>query len=79
MARVSTRSTRPIAPGAAGRISPVTFLQETVSELRKSVWPSREETARLTVVVMALAVAAGFFLGGLDRVFAETFTRFIIQ
>ncbi|PKB80800.1 MAG: preprotein translocase subunit SecE [SAR202 cluster bacterium Io17-Chloro-G9] len=78
MARVSTRSTRPIAPGAAGRISPVTFLQETASELRKSVWPSREETARLSMVVIALAVAAGFFLGGLDRIFAETFTRFIL-
>ena len=78
MARASTRSTRPIAPGAPGRISPVTFLQETASELRKSVWPSREETARLTMVVIVLSVAAGFFLGGLDRIFAETFTRFII-
>ena len=78
MARASTRSTRPIAPGAAGRISPVTFLQETASELQKSVWPSREETARLTMVVIALAVAAGFFLGGLDRVFAEGFSRFLL-
>ncbi len=78
MARVSTRSSRPISPGAAGRVSPVTFLQETVSELRKSVWPSREETARLTMVVIALAVAAGFFLGGLDRIFAETFSRFVL-
>ncbi len=78
MARVSTRSTRPVAPGAAGRISPVTFLQETVSELKKSVWPSRDETARLTVVVMALSVVAAFYLGGLDRVFLETFNRFII-
>ena len=78
MARVSTRSTRPIAPGAAGRISPVTFLQETASELRKSVWPSRDEVARLTVVVIALSVVAGFFLGGLDRGLAETFARFIL-
>ena len=78
MARVSTRSTRPIAPGAGGRISPVAFLQETVSELQKSVWPSREETARLTVVVIALSVAAAFYLGGLDRIFLETFNRFII-
>ena len=78
MARVSTRSSRPIAPGAAGRVSPVAFLQETASELRKSVWPSKEETARLSMVVIALALAAGFFLGGLDRIFAETFTRFIL-
>ena len=52
-----------------GRIGPVTFLRETVSELRKSVWPSREETARLTAIVIVLAVAMGFFLGLLDRIF----------
>ena len=52
MARVTTRGGRPAAAGAAGRISPVAFLHETASELRKSVWPSREETTRLTVIVM---------------------------
>ena len=78
MARVSTRGPRSIAPGSGGQISPVTFLQETVSELRKAVWPSREETTRLTMVVIALAIAAGFFLGGLDRIFAEVFGRFIL-
>ena len=78
MARISTRSTRSIGPGAAGRIGPVTFLQETASELKKSVWPSREETARLTVVVMALSAVAAFYLGGLDRIFLETFNRFIL-
>ena len=78
MARVSSRGSRIVTPGAGARVSPVTFLQETFSELRKSVWPSREETARLTVVVMALAVAAAFFLGGLDRVFAETFTKWVL-
>jgi preprotein translocase SecE subunit len=45
--------------------------------LRKSVWPSREETTRLTAVVIVLAVAVGFFLGGLDRVFSEVLTRFV--
>ena len=78
MARVSARGARTIAPGTPGKISPVSFLQETFSELRKSVWPSREETTRLTVVVIALSIAAGFFLGGLDRFFAETFTRFVL-
>jgi preprotein translocase SecE subunit len=57
----------------------VAFLQETISELQKSVWPSREETARLTMVVIVLAIAAGFFLGGLDRIFSEVFNRFIFQ
>jgi len=79
MARASTRSQRIVAPSGGGSVGPVTFLQETYSELRKSVWPSREETARLTVVVIVLAIAAGFFLGGLDRVFAELFSRVIFR
>jgi preprotein translocase subunit SecE len=52
-----------------GRVGPIGFLRETVSELRKSVWPTKEETARLTAVVIVLSVVMGFFLGLLDRVF----------
>ena len=77
MARASSRSQRIATPSSSGRVGPVTFLRETMSELQKSVWPSREETARLTMVVIVLAIAAGFFLGGLDRIFAEVFARFI--
>lgn len=79
MARASTRSQRIVAPSGGGRVGPVVFLQETYQELRKSIWPSREETARLTLVVIVLAIAAGFFLGGLDRVFAELFSRIIFR
>ncbi len=77
MARVGTqqRNQSPISPRSVGRVSPVLFLQDVISELRKSVWPSKEETARLTAIVIALAVVVGFFLGGLDRVFAELFNR----
>ena len=71
MARTSSRRTPPpISPRSVGRVSPATFMQEVVSELKKSVWPSKEETARLTAVVIVLAVIMGFFLGGLDRLFA---------
>ena len=78
MARASTRrSTPPVAPRAVGRVNPVTFLQETVSELRKAVWPSKEETTRLTVIVIVLAVAVGAFLGGLDRFFDFSFVNVI--
>jgi len=78
MAKVSPRrSPPPVNTRAIGGVNPVAFLQETVSELRKSVWPSREETARLTAVVIVLAVVIGFFLGGLDRLFSEVLTRFV--
>ena len=78
MARVSTRRPQsPMSPGAGGRVNPVTFMQEVISELRKSIWPSREEVARLTGIVIVLATVVGVFLGGLDRGFSELFTRVI--
>jgi preprotein translocase SecE subunit len=73
----TTRSQPPISPRTMGRVNPVTFMQEVISELRKSVWPNKEEVARLTAVVIVLAIAIGFFLGGLDRLFNEAFTRFV--
>ena len=78
MARVTVRNPRPATSRIANRVNPVEFLQETVSELKKSVWPSRDEVARLTVVVMVLSVVAAFFLGGLDQIFKQTFSRFVL-
>lgn len=77
MARIARQGQAPITPGSVGRVGPVRFLQEVMDELRKSVWPSKEETARLTAIVIVLSVVVGFFLGGLDRVFAELFNRLI--
>jgi len=52
------------------------FVQSSRAELRKVVWPSRQETANLTVVVLVVAIAVGIFLGaidfGLNRVVEET-------
>ena len=79
MARASAGRPAPISPRSVGRVGPVGFLRETISELRKSVWPTKEETARLTVIVLVLAIAMGFFLGLLDRFFAELFTRVILN
>ena len=77
MARTSRRNPASVSQQAATRISPVRFLKEVIEELKKSVWPSKEETARLTAVVITLAVIIGFLLGGLDRVFSEVLPRFV--
>jgi preprotein translocase subunit SecE len=37
-------------------------------ELRKVVWPERDDTVRTTVVVFAFAALMGFFFWGLDWV-----------
>lgn len=41
---------------------PKQFLEEAWVELKKTTWPSREETYRSTIVVLALVVATGIFV-----------------
>lgn len=45
------------------------WVEEIISELRKVTWPTRQETVNLTIVVVIVAVAIGFFLGGIDMLF----------
>jgi preprotein translocase subunit SecE len=53
--------------------APRRFYRDTKSELRKVVWPTREQAINLTVLVCAASVAVGVFLGGIDLLFGELF------
>jgi preprotein translocase subunit SecE len=46
------------------------WIMDIVSELRKVVWPTRQDTLRLTVVVVIIAGSIGAALGGIDLGFA---------
>ena len=46
--------------------NPVTFVQETVDELKKVTWPTRQEALRLTFVVIFVSIVVGLFIGALD-------------
>lgn len=59
-------------------VNPVTFLKEVKEELEKVAWPSREQTIRYTVLVIAVAVAVGLFLGGLDYILTSA-TAFLLD
>ena len=47
----------------------VRYLKETRAELRKVVWPTREETKNLTLIIVSVTVAMAVFLGLLDYIF----------
>ena len=81
MARSPTRGrgSRFISAASIRRGGPVQFFQETIAELRKAVWPTREETVRLTYIVLMLAAAASFVLSGLDFVLTRTFGDYIVR
>ena len=49
------------------------FLGEVISELKKVTWPTRQETTRLTILVIAVAVFIGIILGLLDLGFTRVF------
>jgi preprotein translocase subunit SecE len=53
------------------------FLGEVRAELRKVVWPTREEAAKLTGLVIAVSAAMGVLLGLVDYAFAELFRLLI--
>lgn len=56
----------------------IDFLREVRVELSKVVWPSRDQTIRLTVIVIMVTLVVGFFLGGIDyflTLLVETITR----
>ncbi len=53
----------------AGRFQ---FIGQTIAELRKAVWPTRQQEAiRLTLMVIAISAAVGLFLGFADFGFTE--------
>lgn len=52
------------------------FIRETRAEINKVVWPDRETTRNLTLLVIALSVVLGILLGSLDFILFEIFEAF---
>lgn len=53
------------------------ILGEVYSELKRVTWPTREETTRLTVMVIAVSAVIGVFLGLVDIGFSRLVGVFI--
>ncbi len=51
--------------------TPVIFLKEVQEELKKVVWPTRDEVVRLTFVVILISLIVGLFLGGIDFILTK--------
>jgi len=47
------------------------FVREVKNELSKVTWPTRPETIRLTIIVLAISIIVGIYLGGLDMLFTQ--------
>ena len=55
----------------------VRTFRDTRSEVKKVVWPTREETIRLTGVVLAVSTVIGIILFTGDSIFLALYTALV--
>jgi len=55
----------------------ITFLKEVKIEAKKVNWPTKQQTLRYTLLVVAFSIVAAIFLGGIDFLFNELIRRII--
>ncbi|MFH1841090.1 MAG: preprotein translocase subunit SecE [Candidatus Shapirobacteria bacterium] len=53
------------------RFTPLSFLNEVQDELKKVTWPNKQETLKLTGVVVFISVLVGVYVGALDFTFTK--------
>ena len=49
------------------------YFRETIGELRKVSWPTRQEATSLTIVVLIVIALMSTFLGVLDFIYSRFF------
>jgi preprotein translocase subunit SecE len=55
------------------------WIEDIFSELKKVTWPTRDETAYLTMVVIIVAVAVGIVLGAVDVFFNWLIDKILLE
>ena len=66
---------------ASGKENRITrYFRETIAELRKVNWPTREEATNLTLVVVVTIIAMSIFLGVIvDSTFAFIVRSLVVR
>ena len=57
----------------------VQFYRETTAELRKVVWPTREQAQNLTVIVVVVVVIMAAFLGTIDALLSRILEFLLVR
>jgi preprotein translocase subunit SecE len=58
-------------------VSPVMYLREVSTELKKVSWPTLEHTRNMTILVIIVSILVGVYIGALDFVFQKLITALI--
>ena len=52
-------------------MNPISYLKDTIAELKVVRWPTRQQTLQLTGIVIAISVLVGAYVGLLDFAFTN--------
>ena len=55
------------------------FLHEVRSEMDRVTWPTKDETIRLSTIVIILTLGVGAYIGVLDTIFTKLTSTFFIR
>ncbi|MBI5358077.1 preprotein translocase subunit SecE [Candidatus Amesbacteria bacterium] len=47
-------------------MNPVAYFKDILSELKQVQWPTRQKTAQLSAIVVAVSLIMAFYVGSLD-------------
>ena len=61
--------------GESNRV--VRYFRQTRGELKKVTWPTRQESQRLTAIVLGVTAVMAIFLGVLDLIFSSAIQRLV--
>jgi preprotein translocase SecE subunit len=64
---------RRVSSQAVRRVFSLSIIGDVIAELNRVTWPTREETTRLSIMVITVAVIVGVFLGIIDLGFSSLF------
>lgn len=53
------------------------FLRQVWGELKKVVWPSRKDTIKYSVIVIAFSLGVAFYLGAVDYGLLKVFQTIV--
>ena len=70
----SSRQTQ-VSKNRFGNIS--RSIKEIYAELGRVTWPTKEETTKLSIIVVSISIVIGLFLGVIDLAFSKIIAFFI--
>ena len=76
-AKLAPRTGGPLVRQGAKPGDSKEFLRDTVAELRRVVWPSREDVRAGVVVTIGLLVFFSLYIYGLDQLFGAIFSALL--